>query len=93
MKSVECSADGMDSLQSKTPRNYSRRNEAVAGDKDELIVSIPLVVEVAIVVVQPLLAIVITIHIEQSRVVVGVIYEKYHLYHHPSGTPPKADKS
>lgn len=57
----------------------------VARDKNEAIVPIPLVVWLAIVVVQPL-TIGVTIHIEQFRITVGIIYAKYHLCHHPSNT-------
>jgi hypothetical protein len=57
----------------------------VARPENELIVAIPLVVQVPIVVVEPQF-VVIAFHIENPRVAVAVANINYHLCHHPLNT-------
>ncbi len=63
---------GADSLQNKTPLPKQERNERVATQEDPTVVSIPEVVRLAVVAIQPLLAVVIPLHIEDVEVAVRV---------------------
>jgi hypothetical protein len=73
-ESEKCWAVGVVSSQNKTPLPKQERNERVATQEDPTVVSIPNVVRPAVVAIEPLRTVVVTLNVEHVEVAVRVGY-------------------